>query len=104
MWIHKKTGKQYEVVSENAKMKNPTTNEWVECVIYKPLYKNEVELFSREKKSFYEEFLSPREQMNEAIKKWENCDEHEFEFVEESYGGNFDIYRCKKCGKIEWKK
>ena len=103
MWIHKKTGKKYEVVSEKAKMKLPS-GEWVESVIYKPLYKNEVELFTREKKSFYEDFLSPKEQMEEAIKQWNNCDGHEFEFVEESYGGNFDIYQCKKCGKIEWRK
>lgn len=103
MWIHKKTGKQYEVVSENAKMKLPS-GEWIECVIYKPLYENEVELFSREKKAFYEAFLSPKEQMEEKIKQWESCDGHEFEFVEESYGGNYDIYQCKKCGKIEWRK
>ena len=103
MWIHKKTGKEYAVVSENAKMKLPS-GEWVYSVIYKPLYDNEIELFTRDKKSFYEDFLSPKQQMDDAIKKWENCKEHDFEFVEESYGGNFDIYKCKKCGKIEWRK
>lgn len=40
-WIHKKTGKEYEVVSENAKKKLPS-GELVECVIYKPLYKLQI--------------------------------------------------------------
>ena len=31
---------------------------------------------------------------------WNNC-EHEFIFEHESYGGNYDIYVCKKCGKVE---
>ena len=92
MWIHKKTGNKYEVVSENAKMKLPS-GEWIESVIYKPLYENEVELFARDKKSFYEDFSGPKQQMEEKIKRWEECDGHEFEFVEESYGGNFDIYQ-----------
>ena len=39
----------------------------------------------------------------ELIHVQNNC-EHEFVFVDETYGGNFNIYECKKCGKIEYKK
>ena len=28
---------------------------------------------------------------------------HDFKFEEETYGGNYDIYVCQKCGKIEWR-
>ena len=30
--------------------------------------------------------------------------EHDFTYEGESYGGNYDVYRCKKCGKIESRK
>ena len=39
----------------------------------------------------------------ELIQIQGNC-EHEFEFVEETYGGNLNIYLCKKCGKLETRK
>jgi hypothetical protein len=39
----------------NAKMKLDS-GEWVECVIYKPMYENPIEMFSRRKESFLEEF------------------------------------------------
>jgi rubrerythrin len=30
--------------------------------------------------------------------------EHDFTYEGESYGGNYDVYRCKKCGMIESRK
>ena len=54
IWIHKKTGNRYDIVSDNARMK--VNGEWVDCVIYRPLYANKYEMFAREKNSFYQEF------------------------------------------------
>ena len=36
---------------------------------------------------------------------WNNC-EHEYilDFDRESYRGNYDIYVCKKCGKVDYRK
>lgn len=56
VWTYKKNGKKYKVISENAKMKEINTGEWIDCVIYAPLYENEFEMFSREKNDFYEKF------------------------------------------------
>ena len=41
-----------------------------------------------------------KEYFNVIIK---NC-EHDFKYDSESYGGNFDIYVCTKCGMIEYRK
>ena len=30
--------------------------------------------------------------------------QHDFRYKEETYGGNYGIYVCQKCGKIEWRK
>lgn len=48
--------KLYKVISNNAKMKDINTGEWIDCIIYVPLYENRYEMFSREKKDFYEKF------------------------------------------------
>ena len=34
---------------------------------------------------------------------WNTC-EHEFIFDSESYSGNYDIYVCKKCGAVDYRK
>ena len=55
IWIHKKYNREYRIVSDNARLKN-SNGEWIDCVIYAPLYENEFEMFAREKDSFYKEF------------------------------------------------
>ena len=55
VWIHKKYNREYRIVSDNARLKN-SNGEWIDCVIYAPLYENEFEMFAREKESFYKEF------------------------------------------------
>ena len=55
VWIHKKDRKAYRIVSDNARLKN-SNGEWIDCVIYAPLYENKFEAFAREKNSFYSEF------------------------------------------------
>ena len=55
VWIHKKYNREYRIVSNNARLKN-SNGEWIDCVIYAPLYENEFEMFAREKDSFYKEF------------------------------------------------
>ena len=34
---------------------------------------------------------------------WNTC-EHEFIFDSESYSGNYNIYVCKKCGAVDYRK
>lgn len=51
----------YEIVTDNAKMRHPDTGEWIDCVIYVPLYPNDTEMFARDKKSFEEKFISEKE-------------------------------------------
>ena len=55
IYRHIKYNRLYSIVSMNAKMKLDS-GEWVECVIYKPMYENPIEMFSRRKESFLEEF------------------------------------------------
>lgn len=55
IYRHIKYNRLYSIVSMNAKMKLDN-GEWVECVIYKPKYENPIEMFSRRKESFLEEF------------------------------------------------
>ena len=55
VWVHKKHNREYRIVSDNARLKN-SNGEWIDCVIYAPLYENEFEMFAREKESFYNEF------------------------------------------------
>ena len=55
VWVHKKYNREYRIVSNNARLKN-SNGEWINCVIYAPLYENEFEMFAREKESFYREF------------------------------------------------
>lgn len=57
VWIHQKHNKKYKIVSDNARMKDVHTGEWIDCVIYQPLYENQYEMFCREKESFYKEFV-----------------------------------------------
>lgn len=53
----------------------------------------------KKEKEISNEFLNISRKI-EAIR--EKCD-HDFKYDEETYGGNFSIYVCKKCGKIEWR-
>ena len=55
IYVHKKYNREYRIVSNNARLKN-SNGEWIDCVIYAPLYENEFEMFAREKESFYKEF------------------------------------------------
>lgn len=65
-----------------------------------------------------EEFLKIRKSVKAEYKRleirlkklhdeyWRMVDkcEHDFTYEGESYGGNYDVYRCKKCGMIENRK
>ena len=54
--MHNDTGNRYKIVETESRMKNPDTGEWVDCVIYKPLYENAYKLFARETKAFKKNF------------------------------------------------
>ena len=60
VWIHQKHNKKYKIVSDNSRMKDIHTGEWIDCVIYQPLYENQYEMFCREKESFYKEFIESK--------------------------------------------
>lgn len=51
----KKKGTLYKVV-DVAKMKNPTTRNWDECVIYEPTVNPDGALYVRERNEFNERF------------------------------------------------
>lgn len=77
LYRHKKTGKFYNLVSDQARMKVPETGEWVDAVVYSPEYKNEYRYFTREYDKFFEEFEFAGEELwDEDEDKWEvNIDE-----------------------------
>ncbi len=60
VWIHKKYNRKYTLVSDNARLKD-SNGDWVDCVIYSPLYENQYEMFARKKESFYREFVKDGE-------------------------------------------
>ena len=63
-WLHRKHGTKYRIVSVCARMKDVKTGEWIDCVVYAPLYENEFEMFARETKSFFKEFEPCYEETN----------------------------------------
>lgn len=79
----KSTGQLYEVISENARMKDPTFDRWIDCVIYRPLCDSQYEMFTRLSVDFYdkfevlnkelteEELEEQRKIRNEIIERWE---------------------------------
>lgn len=50
----KKTGNKYKVLGDEAKMKNPETRKWVECVIYQS--EDTGDIYVREKSDFRKKF------------------------------------------------
>ena len=44
---------KYKIVSE-ARMKNPSTREWVDCIIYADIFQSDV--YAREKQDFFDKF------------------------------------------------
>lgn len=65
IYRYKSTGKLYEVISENARMKDPTFDRWLDCVIYRPLDDNKYEMFSRWSVEFYDKFEALNKELTE---------------------------------------
>lgn len=61
IWIHTKYNREYVILSDNARMKDVNTGEWIDCIVYSPLYDNKYNAFCREKESFYKEFTKKEE-------------------------------------------
>lgn len=53
--LHVKHNKQYAILDFQSRMKD-SSGEWIDCVIYYPLYENPYYYFCREIESFLEEF------------------------------------------------
>lgn len=49
---------KYKIVSE-ARMKNPSTREWVDCIIYADIFQSDV--YAREKQDFFDKFKESEE-------------------------------------------
>jgi len=61
---HRKYGRFYKIVSCNARLKDSDPEkDWLDCVIYAPLYPNQHEMFSREVNSFVSGF--------DPVKPWQ---------------------------------
>lgn len=98
VWIHKKTGNKYKVISENARMKDMTMpDRWVDCVIYSPMYENEYEMFSRAKYDFYNSFEKEKTVKDKIDELWN-------EYHKCCYGcvGN-GCDDCRGCKEVERK-
>ena len=68
-----------------------------------PVYNRTIEIRNWTKNRIKETEKKLRKLYKEQSDIWNNC-EHEFIFDGESYGGNYDIYVCKKCGKVDYRK
>lgn len=98
IWKHKKTGKLYKVISENARMKNLSDiDRWIDCVIYSPMYENEYEMFSRAKCDFYNSFEKEKTVEDKIDELWH-------EYYKCCYGcvGN-GCDDCRGCAEVERK-
>lgn len=52
---HIKTNKKYKVLFCNSRLKD-SVNNWIDSVVYAPLYENDYDCFCREKSSFIKDF------------------------------------------------
>jgi hypothetical protein len=68
-----------------------------------PVYNRTIEIRNWTKNRIKETEKQLRKLYKERSDIWNIC-EHEFIFEDESYGGNYDIYVCKKCGKVDYRK
>lgn len=69
IYRYKSTGQLYEVISENARMKDPNFDRWIDCVIYRPLYDNKYEMFSRWSVEFYDKFIKEEKLEENSIQE-----------------------------------
>lgn len=56
VYIHESSGREYEVVSANSRMKLPDGT-WIDSVVYAPLYSNTFNMFTRSVESFKNSFI-----------------------------------------------
>ena len=68
-----------------------------------PVYNRTIEIRNWTKNRIKETEKQLRKLYKERSDIWNTC-EHEFIFEDESYGGNYDIYVCKKCGQVDYRK
>ena len=98
IWIHKSTGNQYKVISENARMKDPSMpDRWIDCVIYSPMFENEYEMFSRAKYDFYNSFEKEKTVKDKIDELW-----HEYYKCCDGCVGN-GCDDCRGCKEAERK-
>lgn len=69
----KSNGQLYEVISENARMKDPSFDRWLDCVIYRPFCDSQYEMFSRLSTDFYDKFS--KEEIEDNNTQSEICKE-----------------------------
>ena len=85
---------------ENQDCLDTAINNLIKMSIDNPVYNHTIEIRNWTKTRIKETEKQLRKLYKEQSDIWNNCD-HEFIFEHESYGGNYDIYVCKKCGKVE---
>ena len=70
-----------------------------------PVYNRTIVIRNWTKNRIKETEKQLRKLYKEQSDIWNNC-EHEYilDFDRESYRGNYDIYVCKKCGKVDYRK
>ena len=88
---------------ENQDCLNTVINNLNKMGVDNPVYNRTIEIRNWTKNRIKETEKQLRKLYKEQSEIWNNC-EHEFIFEHEFYGGNYDIYFCKKCGKVDYRK
>ena len=88
---------------ENQNCLDTVINNLSKMGVDNPVYNRTIVIRNWTKNRIKETEKQLRKLYKEQSDIWNNC-EHEFIFDGESYGGNYDIYVCKKCGKVDYRK
>ena len=95
--------KYKRLFQENQNCLDTVINNLSKMGVDKPIYNRTIVIRNWTKNRIKETEKQLRKLYKEQSDIWNNC-EHEFIFEHESYGGNYDIYVCKKCGKVDYRK
>lgn len=92
--------KYKRLFQENQNCLDTAINNLSKMGIDNPVYNRTIDIRNWTKNRIKDTEKQLRKLYKEQSDIWNTC-EHEFIFDSESYSGNYDIYVCKKCGKVE---
>ena len=95
--------KYKRIFQENQNCLDTVINNLSKMGVDNPVYNRTIVIRNWTKNRIKETEKQLRKLYKEQSDIWNNC-EHEFISDGESYGGNYNIYVCKKCGKVDYRK